>query len=173
MLDAAEEVAGLPDRTLWLKWPNDIVAGEEVARKVAGVLGETVARGDLVASAVVGLGVNVDWSARDFPAELEAGMTSLRELAHHPVDRDRLLEAFLDRLEPRYTALRDGRFDAAAWSTRQRQTGHRVEVASGDGLMEGLAVGVDPRSGALLLERQGGRIELDSGEIVRCRIREP
>jgi BirA family transcriptional regulator, biotin operon repressor / biotin---[acetyl-CoA-carboxylase] ligase len=169
MLDAAEEVAGLPDRTLWLKWPNDIVAGD-APRKVAGVLGETVADGDLVASAVVGLGVNADWQARDFPADIAEGMTSLRELARRPVDRDRLLQAFLDRLEPRYESLRGGRFDAAAWSTRQRQTGHRVEVASGEQLVEGLAVGVDPASGALLVERDGRRIELDSGEVVRCRI---
>ena len=43
MADAAEEVAGLADGAVRLKWPNDLVietAGEG-ARKLAGVLGET------------------------------------------------------------------------------------------------------------------------------------
>jgi BirA family transcriptional regulator, biotin operon repressor / biotin---[acetyl-CoA-carboxylase] ligase len=171
MLDAAEEVAGLPDATLWLKWPNDIVSGEDVPRKVAGVLGETVADGERVASAVVGIGINADWAARDFPAEFARSMTSLRELSHgRPIDRAALLEAYLARLEPRYEALRAGRFDAAAWSTRQRQTGKQVEVAVGGGLLEGLARGVDPGSGALLLEQDGRTTRVDSGEVVRCRL---
>jgi BirA family biotin operon repressor/biotin-[acetyl-CoA-carboxylase] ligase len=171
MLDAAEEVAGLPDTTLWLKWPNDIVSGEGVPRKVAGVLGETVADEDRVASAVVGIGINADWAARDFPVELATLMTSLRELAHgRPIDREALLGAFLARLEPRYEALRAGRFDAAAWSTRQRQTGNQVEVALGERLVEGRARGVDPASGALLLEQDGRTTSVDSGEVVRCRV---
>ena len=42
--DASEEVAGLKDGTIWLKWPNDLVTqGERAALlKVAGVLGESV-----------------------------------------------------------------------------------------------------------------------------------
>ena len=55
MLEAAEAVAGLSDGSVWLKWPNDIVAiGPTDARKLAGVLGETTfdASGG-VASAVV------------------------------------------------------------------------------------------------------------------------
>ena len=50
MRDAAEEQAGLKDGTLWLKWPNDIVAeaNDKSLRKVAGVLGETVLSGEQV-----------------------------------------------------------------------------------------------------------------------------
>ena len=46
MRDAAEDVAGLKDGTLWLKWPNDIVADalDGALRKVAGVLGEASRR---------------------------------------------------------------------------------------------------------------------------------
>src|SRR3954467_14578721 len=43
VLGAAEEACGLRDGTLWLKWPNDIVADADdgTLRKVAGVLGES------------------------------------------------------------------------------------------------------------------------------------
>ena len=174
MLDAAEEAAGLKDDTLWLKWPNDIVGEAADGRlvKVAGVLGETVSSGERVESAVVGIGVNADWPASDFPPALADSMTSLRELSGgRPIDREVLLEAFLNRLEPRYEALRAGIFDAGGWSRRQLTTGREVEVDAGGERIDGTAVGVDPESGALQLRVEGGRrVAIDSGEVVRCRV---
>lgn len=175
MLDAAEDVAGLRDGTLWLKWPNDLVADGPDGRllKVAGVLGETALLGEGIDSAVVGIGVNGEWRARDFPAELAASMTSLFELSGgRPIERDALLDAWLARLEPRYEALRDGIFDAGAWTVRQRTTGNRVEVDAGGEVLAGIAMGVDPDSGALLVEDRssGGVRAVGSGEVMRCRI---
>jgi BirA family transcriptional regulator, biotin operon repressor / biotin---[acetyl-CoA-carboxylase] ligase len=173
MLDAAEATAGLRDATLWLKWPNDIVADGRDGRllKVAGVLGETVGDGRMVASAVVGIGINAGWRGVDFPQELAGSMTSLLELSNgRPVDRDALLEAYLDRLEPRYEALLAGSFDSGGWSTRQRTTGRHVEVDVGDRRLEGVASGIEPDSGALLVETPDGRHVIRSGDVVRCRI---
>lgn len=172
MVDAAEAASGLADNALRLKWPNDIVAAYPDGRleKVAGVLGETVAVGDQVGGSVVGMGINVDWSAADFPPDLKSNMTSLREMAGRPVDRDQLLDEFLARLEPRYEALRQGNFDAATWSTKQVTTAQRVEVEVGGRVIVGRAVGVDPESGALLVE---GQPAINSGEVLRCRVLEP
>ena len=175
MLDAAEAAAGLRDEALWLKWPNDIVAeaSDGIPRKVAGVLGEVVAApgSEAIEAAIVGIGVNADWAATDFPADLRQAMTSLRELAGgRPIDREQLLDEFLARLEPRYLALRDGRFDAGAWSRRQLTTGRQVEVSLGAESLTGRATGVDPDSGALLIEREGQRRAIDSGEVTRCRL---
>jgi BirA family transcriptional regulator, biotin operon repressor / biotin---[acetyl-CoA-carboxylase] ligase len=173
MLDAAEEAAGLRDDTLWLKWPNDIVADAPDGRlvKVAGVLGETVAEGDRVASAVIGIGVNSDWPAELFPPELAPAMSSLREVAGgRPIDNEQLLEAFVARLEPRYEALREGVFDAGGWSRRQRTTGHDVEVDLGDERVTGVATAVDPDSGALVVSVDGVERRIGSGEVVRCRV---
>jgi BirA family biotin operon repressor/biotin-[acetyl-CoA-carboxylase] ligase len=169
MVDAAEAAAGLADNSLRLKWPNDIVAAYPDGRleKVAGALGETVAVGDQVGWSVVGIGVNVDWAAADFPPDLKSSMTSLREMAGRPVDREQLLDEFLARLEPRYEALRQGNFDAATWSTKQVTTGQQVEVDVGGRVVVGRAEGVDPESGALLVE---GQPPIDSGEVVRCRV---
>ena len=169
MLDAAEAAAGLRDDALRLKWPNDIVAAYPDGRleKVAGVLGETVAVGDLVDWSVVGIGVNVDWAAADFPPDLKPTMTSLREMAGRPVDREQLLDEFLARLEPRYESLRQGTFDAATWSARQVTTGAQVEVDIGREVVTARATGVDPDSGALLVD---GHPPIDSGEVIRCRL---
>jgi BirA family transcriptional regulator, biotin operon repressor / biotin---[acetyl-CoA-carboxylase] ligase len=176
MLDAAEDAAGLKDDTLWLKWPNDIVADAADGRlvKVAGVLGETVSQGERIESAVVGIGINTDWPAELFPADLAPSMSSLRELSGgRPIDNEQLLDAFLARLEPRYEALRGGAFDAGGWSRRQRTTGRDVEVDLGERRLEGLAEGVDPESGALIVRSSGTARRVDSGEVVRCRIIQP
>ncbi len=175
MLDAAEDVAGLRDATLGLKWPNDIVADgpDGLLRKVAGVLGDAVLDEGRVETAVVGIGVNADWPASDFPVQLAASMTSLRELSGgRPIDRDTLLEAWLDRLEPRYESLRLGRFDSGGWSSRQRTTGELVEVDTHGGRIGGRALGVDPEAGSLLLVGTGGAppTVIDSGDVTRCRV---
>jgi BirA family biotin operon repressor/biotin-[acetyl-CoA-carboxylase] ligase len=170
MVEAAEEAAGLRAGALRLKWPNDVVALAPggVPRKLAGVLGETVAEGDRVASAVVGIGLNADWPASEFPPELADGMTSLRELCGRPVDRELVLAGFLARLEPAYRALLEGAFNAADWTARQITTGARVEVELGDASLTGVGGGVNPESGALLLDRGGSRVVVGSGEVVRC-----
>jgi BirA family biotin operon repressor/biotin-[acetyl-CoA-carboxylase] ligase len=174
MRDASEEVAGLKDGTVWLKWPNDLVAeaADGSLRKVAGVLGESVMSGRRVKSAVVGIGINTDWKAADFPWALAPAMTSLRELAgRRPIDNQQLLDAFLARLEPRYEALLAGTFDAGGWSTAQRTTGRHVVVELGDNSVAGTATGVDPESGALLVEDEvDGPTAVDSGEVIRCRV---
>ncbi len=88
MADAAEEVAVLSDRAIRLKWPNDLVVetGGEV-RKLGGVLGETIGLGTGDPRAIVGIGLNADWAAAEFPPELAATMTSLREASSgRPID---------------------------------------------------------------------------------------
>ena len=174
MRDASEEVAGLADGTLGLKWPNDLVADGPHGSllKVGGVLGESVANGERVESAVIGIGINTDWKAADFPWRLAPTMTSLRELAgRRPIDNAALLDAFLARLEARYEALRTGRFDAGGWSAAQKTTGRTVVVDMGTEMITGPALGVDPESGALLMRGDDGTPRsIDSGEVVRCRV---
>ena len=179
MADAAEEVAGLPIGKLKLKWPNDIVveSGDSTAgvRKVAGVLGESEGVGTAGVRAVVGIGVNGDWSRDRFPAELAGAMTSLREVSGgRPIDPDVLLDAFLLHLEPRVLGLRDGHFDVAGWHDRQVTTGRMVRIeGSGGSVEDALAVGVDGATGALLVEDvgvSGGEREVLVGEIVHVRL---
>lgn len=202
MADAAEEVAGLRIGQLRLKWPNDIVveaagggsggptprgaAGGPPARgqaggygpgllKVAGVLGETEGIGTDDPRAVVGIGINADWPRADFPADLANSMTSLGEISGgRPIDTERLLEAFLGRLEARVLALRDGNFDVGGWHERQVTTGRLVRLEVAAGVSEEVrAVGVDGATGALLVEdpaTPGAEREVLAGEVVSVRL---
>ena len=187
MADAAEQVAGLAEGTIRLKWPNDLVVafgttgrpvgggsaiGPETpidVRKLAGILGESDGLGTADLGVVVGIGINADWARGDFPPELAPDMTSLREASGgRPIDREVLLEAFLDRLETRAEALRGGYFDIAGWTARQLTSGRRVRLELPDGTSELVrAIGVDALTGALVLD---GERHVLVGEIRHLRV---
>lgn len=220
MADAAEDHAGLPVGSIRCKWPNDLViettgpnalltgvadAADAAARlaaplelrKLAGVLGESDGLGTDDPRVVVGIGINADWAAADFPPDLAPTMTSLREAsAGRPIDRDALLDAFLDRLGGRVDALRAGYFDLDAWAGRQSVTGRLVTLEgsgdaapSGEGTADGSAdghaggdvpgngavraLGVDAETGGLVVEdaaASSGERLVHAGEVVRVRL---
>jgi BirA family biotin operon repressor/biotin-[acetyl-CoA-carboxylase] ligase len=198
MADAAEEVAGLPDQAIRLKWPNDLVvettglAGVKLAnasgpaanalldaplavRKLGGVLGETIGLGSADPRVIIGLGINADWAEADFPAELAGSMTSLRVASNgRPIELADLFAAFIDRVEARTIALRGGHFDVADWTARQLTSGRPVRLDLPDGSsLETRALGVDTGSGGLVIEDldvpAGERIIL-TGEIEHLRL---
>ena len=185
MARAAEDVAGLDPGSIRLKWPNDLVVEDGgpadpragMVRKLAGLLGETDGLGTIEPRATIGIGIDVDWPASAFPPDLADAMTSLREVAGRPVDREGLLEAFLARLEPAIVALRAGWFDADGWLDRQLTTGRTVRLEQADGSAEAVrALGVDPVSGALVVadpEATDGRRSVVTGEILHLRLDEP
>ena len=196
MIESAEATAGLPAGTIRLKWPNDLViesSGEWLAgaspstsegsaatsrfqsRKLAGVLGETDGLGGPDPRAVIGLGLNTDWAATDFPPDLAGTMTSLREAsAGSAIDHGALLDGFLDRLETRIASLRDGRFDETDWAERQLTTGRDVDLIGPDGaVMTVRALGVDGMTGALLVadpDAPNGERGVVVGEIQHVRL---
>jgi BirA family biotin operon repressor/biotin-[acetyl-CoA-carboxylase] ligase len=195
MADAAEEIAGLPDRAVRLKWPNDLViatdpagraldplaaadrGGDATVRKLGGVLGESDGLGSDDPRVVVGIGLNADWPAELFPPELAPTMTSLREASGgRPIDLVALLDAFTSRLETRIEALAGGRFDVADWVDRQVATGRQVELVLPDGSVETtVARGVDGATGALrvaapTLEDPAAERTLHVGEIRHVRL---
>lgn len=208
MCDAAEEAAGLPEGAIRLKWPNDLVvetAGPDALlmgeldaaaaaarlaapleiRKLGGILGESDGLGTGDPRVVVGIGINADWAAADFPPELALTMSSLREASGgRPVDLAVLLDAFTNRLEARTEALRAGYFDVAGWVGRQVTTGRLVRLAGtgdddaaadADGSVV-RALGVDATTGALVVEdpsSSGGERQVHAGEVTRVRLAGP
>lgn len=176
MADAAEDVAGMGDGAIRLKWPNDLVVdGPAGVRKLAGVLGESDGLGGDDPRVVIGIGINADWRREDFPAELAETMTSLRDATGgRPIDRGRLFDGFVNRLEARVAALREGWFAIGDWTDRQLTTGRVVRLEFPDGTAEeALALGVDAPSGGLVVEdprSSGGERIVHSAEIRHVRL---
>ena len=77
-----------------IKFPNDVLID---GRKVAGILAE--AREGVV---VLGIGVNVNQTSDQLPADADTQPTSLRIEAGEPVDRAQVLAAILEQLEAAY-----------------------------------------------------------------------
>jgi BirA family biotin operon repressor/biotin-[acetyl-CoA-carboxylase] ligase len=176
MADAAEEIGFLGDRSVRLKWPNDLVIeADGHVKKLAGVLGETEGLGGDDPRAIVGIGINADWPASEFPPELAPTMTSLREASGgRPIDLALLLDAFTSRLEVRVAALRAGRFDVADWIDRQLTNGRLVRIEHHSGRAEVVrALRADPVGGGLVVDDPGspaGERTVYSGDVVHVRL---
>ena len=178
MAEACEVASGLRHGAIGLKWPNDLVSIDRSTgevRKLAGMLGETDGIGTPQATAVIGIGSNIDWPRERFPKELAGSMTSLVELAPgRMVDREVVIHVFLQRLERYVAALRTGEFPAAAWSERQLTNGMIVLLDQADGTAERVvAEDVDTDTGALLVRDPSDGAEQRSvvvGEIRHLRV---
>src|SRR5690606_4445954 len=89
-----------------VKWPNDV---QVEGRKVCGILVEMGAEIESVNYVVIGTGINANVRPEAFPPELRETAGSLRGFLGAPVDRVRLLAAYLQAIDALYTAgLADG-----------------------------------------------------------------
>jgi BirA family biotin operon repressor/biotin-[acetyl-CoA-carboxylase] ligase len=149
-----------------LKWPNDVVGND--GRKLAGILIETAVSGDLIAEAVVGAGINVNWASAEMPHEIAGTSTSLSDMAEAVVDRVALLGAYLATLDTEVAGIEGGsspleRFRNASWLT-----GREVRVSVADGEAAGTVAGIGDH-GSLLLQTDAGLEQLGWGEVVQVR----
>ncbi len=143
-----------------LKWPNDVLLN---SKKCAGILIETALQGDRLDYAVLGMGLNVNFSMAAYP-ELAPYATTLADQLGHPVDRKRLERALLAQLDDYYRRLRAGEDFYEEWQARLATLGREVRVAAPDGEVSGTAEGVD-RDGALLLRNGERLVRLYAGDV--------
>ena len=103
---AAEAIAATIEQELSLrptiKSPNDVYVD---GRKVGGVLVEMRAQKQSPHIAIAGIGINVNHTAEDFPAELRAIAGSLAMAIGRPLDRHLLAVALLRNLDRAYHAM--------------------------------------------------------------------
>lgn len=145
-----------------LKWPNDVLTDQG---KLAGVLAE-MRRGTSGTDLVLGVGVNVNQVAQDFPTALRGTATSLRILRHGVVlDRETVASTLLEALGATIARIRgDGWREVAEQFLRYAPdaTGRRVRLAAG-GL--GFTDGLDA-SGALRVATANGIVLVHASESV-------
>lgn len=140
-----------------IKWPNDILIR---GRKVVGILTELSAEVDRVKHVTLGIGVDVNLTAGEFPAELRKIATSLRVDAGKPVSRAALAVAILHELDRAYGRVTAGEFPALAdeWEQHCATLGQDIVIQVGERRIHGRAESLDD-DGALLVRTQHGRLE--------------
>ena len=152
-----------------LKWPNDL---ELHGAKAAGLLAEAQLEGDRLAAVLLGMGVNVNQRAGDFPAEVAGRATSVSQAAGAPVDRGRLLAAWARRFLDGYAELCAGRPGPvlAAYRERLVTVGRQVRADRiGAAPVEGTAVDLTTAGALVIQTASGARVEVLAGDVHHLR----
>lgn len=152
-----------------IKWPNDVVVG---GKKVAGILTELSADAERTHFIVLGVGVNLNAEASDFPPEVAALATSVAAARGSPVHRALFAAALLLRLEHWLDVWNEEGFAPvrARWKALSATLGREVVVRSEHRELQGMAEDID-EAGALLV-RVGPTLErVLSGDVEQLRAR--
>lgn len=158
----------LPGRVM-IKWPNDILLGRKDSRrlrKTAGILTELSADKGKINYIIVGVGINVNQTAPEFPNELKKQATSIRRLLKRKLSRVELVRVFLLNLEKNYqTYLKHG---LKPMNSRLRKLayliGREVRIQAGRNVIEGTAIDID-QIGRLIIDTTTGPVPIDAGEV--------
>ena len=148
-----------------IKWPNDVLLD---GRKTSGINLPAQLQGDRLVSCVLGIGINVNPVAGDFPPELVPIATSLRIAGGVALDRLEVAHAFLARLEAEIDDLRAGNHASVLdrWRAFFTMGGERVAVG-GPGVareIHGICEGVDAE-GALIVRTHSGEERVLAGDV--------
>lgn len=156
-----ESLTGLTPR---IKWPNDILLN---GKKVAGLLNEMSAETDKVNFVVLGIGVNLNMRADQFPDDLRHPATSTLLETGRSVSRVVFARTLLHELDAIYGLfLAEGYAPVRKeWLEISRLDGEQVTVTDNGVVQSGIVVGID-EYGALLLETAAGKVvQILSGDV--------
>jgi len=130
-----------------VKWPNDILVNNV---KLSGMLSEMGVEAGKLTYVNIGIGIN----ANNNPTKQEPNAVSLKQLLGTPVDRRRLLSAFLDDFQKIVSA---GPMETiiSQWKQHTMTIGKPVKIFTAKHCYTGLALDVDD-TGALILEQEDG-----------------
>ncbi|MCL4827670.1 MAG: biotin--[acetyl-CoA-carboxylase] ligase [Caldilinea sp.] len=166
--------AELPELTddLGLKWPNDIMLGEDLAsaKKVGGILIETSYVQEQVEYAIVGIGINVNQTQESLP-QVPPNVpppTSLRLAVGRTIDRTSLLIALCRAWEELVTPQDSPHDIHHEWRNLLLTLGQPVTVIlhrDGERQLNGVAVDVTADGALVVMDELGRSHLLDAGDV--------
>ncbi|MDF2501506.1 MAG: birA [Anaerosporomusa subterranea] len=154
-----------------IKWPNDILYN---GKKLVGILTEMNAEMDAINYVVIGMGINVNTDASEFPEELRDIATSLSSVLGRTVSRTDLLIALLHELELLYKQAGEEGFSPilAEWRKLSATLGQPVDVFGITRCFSGIALDID-EDGALIVQTEAGLEKVIAGDVsVRAKSQE-
>ncbi|GEK34138.1 biotin--[acetyl-CoA-carboxylase] ligase [Kurthia sibirica] len=138
IVKAIEDVVGISPK---IKWPNDLLID---SLKITGILTELQADPDYVNALIMGLGINVNHMADDFPDDIKDIATSLKIQSGKEIDRAHLVARILYYLEfysDKYVA--EGFIPIKKeWENYSCTIGQKIKVTTVKEVFHGVAVGI-------------------------------
>ncbi len=158
MAVAAEAIRDHCHLNVATKWPNDLLVDQ---RKVGGILLE--AGPEFV---VAGLGLNVTGPVKRLQDQIPQPVTTLEEECGHPVSREEVLVALLEKIDLVYSQFQAGQAATiiAAYKELDCTLGKYVMVEVGDEKVRGWAADIGPR-GTLIIQTDVGLREIAAGDV--------
>lgn len=165
-LAVAEVLREKYDLKTEVKWPNDVLVS---GRKICGILAETTLKGDNIEYAVLGVGVNANFSVEEIlPKPLKATSTSTQDKLRRKIRLESLLNALLKEFEIIYDQCMETGFASVLerWKAYAQFLGKRVSVNDQGETLSGMASDVDV-DGALIVTLDDGKARrIVAGDIV-------
>ena len=155
-----KELTGLP---AFIKWPNDVIVNNQ---KFCGILTELSAELDKINFVILGVGINVNHTERDFPKNLRSIATSLRIEKGEQVSRVDFLKRFLEKFEKIYLQYKKtGLLTFKEECLRHSYLlGKKIKIQVGSEILEGKAENLDD-NGALILRTKEGLRTITAGDV--------
>lgn len=148
-----------------IKWPNDVLVS---GKKVAGLLNEMSAETDGINFVILGIGININMTADQFPDDLRHPATSLFLESGVRIDRSVFAGTMLRELARLYADFLQHGFGSARdeWQRRCNAAGREVVVSdSGAECTRGRFLGIDS-DGAMLLRSDDNKMHrITSGDV--------
>jgi len=160
-----DKVDSCLDKKSLVKWPNDLFLN---GKKICGILAETHFRENAARSVILGIGLNVNLDAEDFPPELKEIATSLLLETGHLYNREIIAANILNCFEELYLEyVNKGTLDRTLEICRTRSAviGKDVILSNQDRQKQARVLDIGP-AGELMVRLEDGReMAIVSGEI--------
>ena len=148
-----------------IKWPNDIIINK---KKVCGILTEMSAELNSINHIIVGIGINVNVDPEEFPEEVRAIATSVKESVGRAIYRKEIVLEILRVFEDLYLDfIRRKSVDKSVEICRKYSVtlGNQVRIISKDKIVHAEALDLT-EDGELIIKNEAGEIEkIISGEV--------
>jgi len=147
-----------------VKWPNDLMVSD---RKLGGILTEIKTTQKEIVLAVIGIGINVNMEAGDFPEQIRMMATSVKNETGKSFAREPIVSEILNETDRWYRVLHAGQKKEiiSEWQRLTSTLGKQVLVTAGQETYYGLAEAID--DGGMLLVRlpTGETKRISSGDL--------
>lgn len=155
----------IPTLDLKIKWPNDLYCN---GKKVSGILTEARIDSDRMHTIILGLGLNINSTAKTFPEEIKSIATSLRAETNRSYDMNTLSIEIIQATVRAYNkCIESSDKDSLtkAWDTFDYLKGQAISLTENGQIVSGIALGINSY-GALQIKKNDGTLHtIHSGDV--------